>query len=219
MTQLVEPTFEIVYLAVGLFLSTYIFIKAKKKIYYLLLGCVGLTLVICDAMDIIPRMIGGNCFQLQDLYRLMGIGGRAITITMTIFFAAIYFFYRILKKKEVNPLIDWLVAFLVVARITMAVVPLSNFQINESYTAGLYRNIPFICLGFIVVYYSYLWNKADTDYFFEKLEIALVAVSSMFVVAYSILFNHSTLIFALIPIFIGLITISLIKFRYIRKIE
>ena len=218
MYQFVEPTFEIAYLAAGLIISIFVLIKAKKRIPYLLLGSMGLTLVICDAMVIIPKMIGDWCFALQDIYNYVGIGRTAITITMTTLFVLIYFFYRKVKGKEVNPIMDWFVSVLAAARILITLIPISDIRFAYNYEQYFIRNIPFIALSSIVIFYSYKWTKTDMDYFFERIEIAFIAMLALFAVAHSFKTTNFTFI-SLFPVFIGIIIIALIKFRFIRKRE
>lgn len=218
MAQFVEPTFLIAYLATGLIISIFVLIKAKKRIPYLLLGSMGLTLVICDAMVIIPKMIGDWCFALQDIYNYMGIGRTAITILMTTLFVLIYFFYRKVKSKEVNPIMDWFVSVLAVIRIVITLIPVSDIRLTGNYEEYFLRNIPFIALSSIVVFYSYKWTKHDIDYFFEAIEMAFIAMLTFFAVSHS--FNTSyPVIISLFPIFIGIVAISFIKFRFIHKRE
>ena len=219
MYQFVEPTFEIAYLAAGLIISIFVLIKSRKRIPYLLLGSMGLTLVICDAMVIIPKMIGDWCFDLQDIYNYVGIGRTAITITMTTLFVLIYFFYRHVKSKEVNPIMDWIVSVLAAIRIGMTLIPISDIQLSGNYEQYFLRNIPFIALSSIVVIYSYKWTKTDMDYFFEGIEAAFIAMLTLFAVSHSFKTSNNFMLISLFPILTGIVTISLIKFRFIRKKE
>ena len=218
MYQFVEPTFEIAYLAAGLIISIFVLIKSRKRIPYLLLGSMGLTLVICDAMVIIPKMIGDWCFDLHDIYSYVGIGRTAITITMTTLFVLIYFFYRKIKSKEVNPIMDWFVSVLAAIRIGMTLIPISDIQLSGNYEPYFLRNIPFIALSSIVVFYSYKWTTTDIDYFFEGIEMAFIAMLAFFAVSHSFKTNNFVII-SLFPIVLGIVAISLIKFRFIRKRE
>ena len=219
MNQLVEPTFEIAYLAAGLIISIIVLLKSKKRIPYLLLAGLGLTLVICDAMVIIPKMIGDWCFKLNDIYNYVGIGRTAITITMTTLFVLVYFFYRKIKSKEVNPIMDWFVSVLAAIRILMTLIPISDIRLAGDYSQYFYRNIPFIALSSIVVFYSYKWTKNDIDYFFEGIEMAFIAMLALFAVSHSFKTNSNVLVISLFPILVGIVAISLIKFRFIRKKE
>ncbi len=218
MNQLVEPTFEILYLVAGLVISIFVLIKSKKRIPYLLLGSMGLTLVICDAMVIIPKMIDAWSFQLSDIYAYVGVSRSTITITMTILFVLIYFFYRKVKSKEVNPIMDWVVSILAAARILMAFIPISDIHLAVNYTQYFYRNIPFVALSLIVIFYSYKWTKTDLDYFFEGIELAFIAMISFLAVSSSFS-TTNTLIISIFPIIFGVIAISFIKFKFIRKRE
>ena len=219
MYQFVEPTFEIAYLAVGLIISIYVLIKSRKRIPYLLLGSMGLTLVVCDAMVIIPKMIGDWCFDLQDIYNYVGVGRSAITIVMTTLFVLIYFFYRKVKSKEVNPVMDWFVSVLAVIRIVMTLIPISDIRLAGNYERYFFRNIPFIVMSSTVVFYSYKWTKTDMDYLFEGIEASFIAMLAFFAVSHSFNTTNNFMFIFLFPVVLGIVAISLIKFRFIRKRE
>ena len=219
MYQFVEPTFEIAYLAVGLIISIYVLIKSRKRIPYLLLGSMGLTLVVCDAMVIIPKMIGDWCFDLQDIYNYVGVGRSAITIVMTTLFVLIYFFYRKVKSKEVNPVMDWFVSILAVIRIVMTLIPISDIRLAGNYERYFFRNIPFIVMSSTVVFYSYKWTKTDMDYLFKGIEAAFIAMLAFFAVSHSFNTTNNFMFIFLFPVVLGIVAISLIKFRFIRKRE
>ena len=218
MNNLVEPTFEIAYLAAGLFISIFVLFKSKKRIPYLLLASMGLTLFICDAMVIIPKMVDAWSFQLNDIYAQVGVSRSAIAITMTVLFVVIYFFYRKIKAKEVNPLMDWIVSILGASRILMSLIPISDIHLAHHYSDNFISNIPFVALAFIVAFYSYKWTKNDIDYLFENIELAFIVALSFFA-TYHLVNTNNSFVISLFPILIGIISISLIKFRFIRKRE
>ena len=219
MNQLMEPTFEIAYLAAGLIISIFVLFKSKKRIPYLLLGSMGLTLIVCDAMVIIPKMIDAWVFDLEDIYRYVGVGRSMITIMMTVIFVLTYFFYRKIQKKEVNPVMDWIVSILAFVRITITLIPISDIQLIGNYQNYFFRNIPFIALASIVIFYSYKWSKTDLDYFFEGIEVAFIAILAVLSVSHSLKTTTNFVFIPLLTFAIIVGSISLIRFRFIRKQE
>ncbi|MBO6280830.1 MAG: hypothetical protein J6M95_04570 [Bacilli bacterium] len=179
MKQIFEPAFEIVYLAVGLFFSIYIFLKAKRRIYYILFAMMGFTLVLGDACHLIPRMLNSWEIPVSDIYAMLGIGKLITSITMTIFYVMLFWFYK-LKYNKTTPLaLDISIYFLAVTRIVICLLPQNEWtKQNSPYLWGIYRNIPFFILGVLMVLLSYRWTKQKNDEYFR---FAWIAISLSFV--------------------------------------
>ena len=210
-----EPTFEITYLLVSLFLSIYVIIKSKGRIPYLLLAGMGITLVACDAMAIIPKYIGEWCFRLNDIYLIVGIGRDVIGITMTVIFALIYVSYRVIKKEEVNPAMDWFVSALAAIRIILCLIPENLFQFSES----LYRNIPFIALCFIVTYTSFKLGQYKTNDFIDDIEATFASALCCYTAFTGIVNKNFYVIAISIIVLVIISSISFIGLKTIRKQE
>ena len=90
MNIIIEPTFEVVYALIGLFLSIFVLIKGRKKIPYIILASIGFSIVVTDAMTIIPNYLGLSFVKLENFYEILGIGKAAISITLTLLYLSIY---------------------------------------------------------------------------------------------------------------------------------
>ena len=215
-----EPTFEIAYLAVALFFSIYILVKSKKRISYILFGAMGLTLVLGDACHLIPRMLNSWEVPVADIYAYLGIGMQITSITMTIFYVMLYWFYKIRYNKVTPFLLDLAVYILAIIRIVLCLLPQNEWTIeNSPYFWGIYRNIPFVILGVLMVILSYKWTKEKNDQDFKYAWIAISLSFVFYILTFAV--AHFIPLFGLfmIPKTLCYIWILVMGFRSVRKVE
>ena len=221
MLEYVEPSFEIVYLALGLLASIYVIIKSRKRPAHLILASMGLSMVFCDAMSYIPKMIGPWCFQISDIYRYFGIGRTGISVSMTVIYTLIYVLYRIIYKNRIPPITDWIVSALVVIRIALFLVPTDGWQINQNFhLLSFLEKIPFVAMGSLLVLMVYKYGQFYNKKYIINLED--VVLSTIFVVAISFDFlseTHISPLFIFIPFVVAIFALSFIGYRYIKKLE
>ena len=153
MRAVFETGFYYVYLAFIIGLGIYLLIK-KKSIYFSL-ACI--ILGVGDAFHLIPRAIGLYTKTLDnpstELAMYLGIGKLITSITMTLFYVLMYLYiYQRVNKKR--PLcLDITVTALALARFILLAFPQNGWTVNSNDIYwGLYRNIPFILLGILVIY-------------------------------------------------------------------
>jgi hypothetical protein len=179
MQKIMEPTFEILYLIAGLAISIYILIKSKKKVPYILFGIMGLVLVFGDSFHLIPRII--NSWELggDNIYAYLGIGKLVTSITMTIFYIILYWFFKIRYQKKTPLYLDISLYLLAVVRIVLCLLPMNDWTNKDApYLWGVYRNIPFVIMGIMMVIISLLWAKQNND---KEFKYAYIAISLSFV--------------------------------------
>ena len=220
MKQIMEPTFEIAYLLVGLFFSIWILAIAKKRIHFYLFGLMGLTLVIGDSFHLIPRIIDAWNIPVYDIYAMLGIGKAVTSITMTVFYVMLFWFYKLKYNKVTHWALDLSVYFLAVVRIIICLLPQNEWLLNDApYEWGIYRNIPFIILGILMIIISYKWTKQKNDVEFKY---AWIAISLSFVF-YTLTFTVSRFVplfgMFMIPKTLCYIWLLIMGFRSARKKE
>ena len=148
-----EIIFSCIYLIYGLIISIYIFYKGKNKLTKLL-SYSSLILIIGDSFHLIPRIL--NYLIEYDFNTYIGIGKLITSITMTLFYIILYYIY--LKNYDVkeNKLITIFISLLGIIRILLCLMPNNNWINNNSpLDWQIYRNIPFLILGFIIMYLFY----------------------------------------------------------------
>ena len=217
MYSLMEPTFQIAYLLLGLVLSIYVMIKGKNKVPFLLLASAGLTIVITDSLTIVPQIFGYSFQRFESLYRLMGVGQDIISITTVAIYAAVYVIYRIIYSNKISPIIDWFVFGLALTRIGLCLIPLDGFSLMQNhYLISTIGNIPVLGLGIAISFVSFKFTSFE-DAYEEKLFFESVLCFSSFV-----LFTNNKIIPLIISALVVIFKISFssfIGYKYIKKLE
>ena len=159
MRAIFETGFYYLYLIFIIGLGIYLLIK-KKSVYFAI-ACIILGLG--DAFHLIPRAIGLYTKTLDNpsatLALYLGVGKLVTSITMTVFYALLYLFIYKRINKTRNIYVDLVVASLIIARITLLCYPQNQWTTNgNDLYWGIYRNIPFVLLGILVVYLLFIFD-------------------------------------------------------------
>ena len=178
-----EPAFYFLYLAGIAFFGAYLIVSGiKKKNLSHLLGLACLLLGFGDAFHLIPRAIGLFTDTLdapsQTLALWLGVGKLITSVTMSVFYVILYVYFR---KKGVFPkskTLDIAVVSLTVARLTLLAFPQNGWVENASpLDWGIYRNIPFLALGILVIVLCFLRLRKSPPY---RLLWLLIILSFLF---------------------------------------
>ena len=220
MYSLMEPSFEIAYLLLGLILSIYVIIRGRNRVPFLLLAGAGLTIVITDSLTIIPNLLGYSFQRFENLYRLMGVGQNIISITTITIYVAVYVLYRIVYKDKINPVIDWFIYGLSITRIVLAIIPVEGIQLSQNYyLLSVLENIPVLGLGIAISFISFKFTSFEDAYEireFKKLFFENVLVFSSFVLFVD---KIIPLIITALAVIFEISFSSFIGYRYIKKLE
>lgn len=162
MRAVFETGFYYLYLIFIIGLGIYLLIK-KKSIYFAI-ACIILGLG--DAFHLIPRAIGLYTKTLDNpsatLALYLGVGKLVTSITMTVFYVLLYLFIykRINKARKIY--IDLVVVALFIARIILLCYPQNQWTTNgNDLYWGIYRNIPFVLLGALVVFLLFKYFRKE----------------------------------------------------------
>ena len=109
-----------------------------------------------DSSHLLPRVISHLSSGGFGAHIVALSWGKFVTsITMTIFYILYYYFYRKQggdtdnKKKNI-------IYAIVAIRIILVLMPQNKWGgVDESYTWGIYRNIPFAIMGLLLIIWSY----------------------------------------------------------------
>lgn len=155
MQQVFEPLFHVFYLVTIMILGFLIIkksAKVEKRYYYLLFGLMAIILGVGDAFHLIPRSYALLTTGLDNYPVSLGLGKLVTSITATIFYLLLFEAWKVefnIKNKK----LDAVIIALTTIRIVMCLFPQNKWFINDSPISwGIYRNIPFILLGVIIVY-------------------------------------------------------------------
>ena len=194
MQKIMEPAFEILYLLAGLLISVFILIKSKKRTQYVLFGVMGLVLVFGDSFHLIPRIIHSWELGDENIYAALGIGKLVTSITMTFFYLLLYWFFKIRYAKKTPLALDLTLYGLALVRVVLCLLPYNDWTNKDApYLWGIYRNIPFLIMGVLMVILCFKWAKEEQDktfrftylaialsFFFYLMTVTLTVVNTLF---------------------------------------
>lgn len=161
MQAIMETIFETIYLAFALFSGSFLLVKSKGRLDYILLGIAILILGFGDAFHLIPRMIGLNTTGLENYKVELGLGKLITSITMTFFYVIMYIFLIVRYKKNPPLWLHIVYGCLFLIRIVLVALPYNNWFDESPYEWNIIRNIPFVLMGIIFIYLSYRYQKED----------------------------------------------------------
>lgn len=182
MGKIMEAIFCVSYLIVTFVLGIRIIKIAKNDKESKLFGIMSLVLVSGDAFHLVPRVMAA-VNQAGDYTKAMGIGTLITSITMTIFYLIMYLVFEI-RSNEKNKNLMICMIVLAVIRIVLCLMPQNDWTGESPVSWGIYRNIPFVIMGVIMVV-LYFKKRSDRPYRFMWLAITLSFAFYMPVVLWS----------------------------------
>lgn len=154
MMGLVESIFDIGYLCLVIGLGVrLVFLKEKESKLY---GIMAILLGLGDAFHLIPRVLSHLTKDGFTVYESALSWGQFVTgITMTIFYLLYYFYYRI-KSGDSDNIKKYLIIGLSICRIGLILLPQNEWgTLPGNYYMGIIRNIPFLVMGILLIYWTY----------------------------------------------------------------
>lgn len=148
-----EAAFDIFYLITVLILSVIIIRKGltKHSKAIILFGIMGFLLGFGDAFHLVPRILAHLTTGMDAYQTALGVGKLITSVTMTIFYYLIYWYYVLVTGKYNKSVHITLIA-LIVIRFALLALPGNDWLNNgTSLFYGILRNIPFAVIGGIIV--------------------------------------------------------------------
>ena len=170
MGKIMEAVFCVAYLIVTLVLGCVIVRKAGENKEGKLFGIMALVLVSGDAFHLVPRIMAA-VNQAGDYTKAMGIGTLITSITMTIFYLIMYVIFEMRYGKKNKALFCSMVV-LAIVRIALCLMPQNDWTGESPVSWGIYRNIPFVVMGVIMIV-LFLAKRSDKAFRFMWLAILL----------------------------------------------
>lgn len=133
-----------------------------------------LILVFGDAFHLVPRVLAA-VNPTGDYHVSMGMGTFVTSITMTIFYLILYYFYSMRYHYDNKPLMVTMV-ILTVLLIALCLFPQNDWTGDSPVSWGIYRNIPFVVVGSIMVV---LFYKQRRDAPFKWMWLAMLSSGPM----------------------------------------
>ncbi len=175
MQAIFETIFDIVYLSIVVFLGLKMIKGSNGRKEYFLYGIMAVILGFGDAFHLIPRSYALWTTGLSENSTALGLGKWITSVTMTIFYVLLYYVWRERYKIEGKKEIDIVVWVLSLSRILLCFMPQNDWlSATPPLSWGIYRNIPFLLLGLLVIVIFYKAAKEKNDYDFRFLWLTIV---------------------------------------------
>lgn len=175
MQAIIETLFDSIYLTGVMILGLLMIKKSNGNKQYLLFGIMAIVLGLGDFFHLVPRALALCTTGLQDYTFALGIGKFITSITMTIFYIILYYVWRLRYQIQGKNNITIAVYVLAIIRIALCLFPQNAWtSAASSLSWGIYRNIPFTIMGFIIIYLFYNSAKENHDKDFQYMWLTIV---------------------------------------------
>lgn len=149
--NIIEPVFDITYLAFDLIAGIIFFAKAQGRPVLILYGILALLLGAGDAFHLVPRVERYLKGEDERTEWKLGLGLAVSSVTMTVFYFLLYAIYGILYGWPSAVFVVLVFGFGIL-RIILCLFPQNNwFHAEGNARWSLYRNIPFAIVGIAMI--------------------------------------------------------------------
>lgn len=174
MQRIMEPIFEIAYLVAVILLGVMILRRAEGRKQFRLFGIMAIVLGLGDAFHLVPRIYGLWTGRLAELTAALGFGTLVTSVTMTLFYVMLYHVLRLRYGLNQDTGIRVAVYTLALIRIALCLFPQNRWMDADAPLSwGIYRNIPFACLGILMIFVAWREARRHQDHRFRWLWLAI----------------------------------------------
>lgn len=177
MQAIMETGFDIIYLCTVIILGIIMILSSRgaDKKQYRLFGIMAVVLGCGDAFHLVPRAYALCTDGLEYHVTSLGFGKFITSITMTIFYVILYHIWAMRYKKTNIKTITCTVYLLAAIRIFLCFLPQNKWLYADApLSFGIYRNIPFALLGFLIIVLFYQSARQQNDKPFRFMWLAIV---------------------------------------------
>ena len=175
MQAIIETLFNFSYLIIVIILGIQMIKGANGNKQYKLFGIMTLLLGGGDAFHLLPRVYALWTTGIEANAVSLGFGKFVTSITMTIFYMILYQIWQIRYEVKEMKLLSLSIYVLAAVRIILCFLPQNNWMsADASVTWGIYRNIPFLILGLIIVCAYFIKSRKKKDTNFKYMWLAIV---------------------------------------------
>ena len=175
MQAIMETLFDIVYLTLVITVGIRMMIKGGKEKQYFLFGVMAVVLGTGDAFHLLPRAYALCTTGLENYTAVLGIGKLVTSVTMTVFYVLLYYVWRIRYHVQGGTGLSACVCLLAAVRIVLCLFPQNEWTSADAPLSwGIYRNIPFVLLGALIIVLFYNKARETNDRAFRFMWLAIV---------------------------------------------
>lgn len=174
MRAIMESGFDLIYLGTVLTLGFLMLRRGRTK-QHKLFGLMAVVLGAGDAFHLVPRMIALCTTGMEDHIVALGMGKLITSITMTVFYLLLYSIWRLRYQVKGKTGLTVLVYVLAIVRIALCLCPENAWtSANPPLSWGIYRNIPFLLLGILIIVLFFRSSREAADYSFRWMWLTIV---------------------------------------------
>lgn len=185
MQRIMEPLFEIAYLITAIGLGVLCVRKANGRRQHLLFGTMAIVLGCGDAFHLVPRiwyLLTTGTTTLPQQAAALGFGKMVTSITMTVFYLLLYHVWQQRYYLTKKPKLTAGIYFLAAIRVFLCVLPQNQWlSANAPLSWGIYRNIPFLIMGAIIIALYYTQAKKAKDKAFGLMWLAITLSFALYI--------------------------------------
>ena len=175
MQAIMETLFDIVYLTLVITVGIRMMIKGRKEKQYFLFGVMAVILGTGDAFHLLPRAYALCTTGLENFTVALGVGKLVTSVTMTVFYVLLYYVWCIRYQVQGGTGLSVCVCLLAASRIVLCLFPQNEWTSADAPLSwGIYRNIPFVLLGVLIIVLFYKNAHETNDRAFRFMWLAIV---------------------------------------------
>lgn len=175
MQAIVETLFDAVYLISVITIGILMIRGSKGDCQFRLFGWMAVVLGAGDSFHLVPRALALCTTGLENYTVPLGIGKWITSVTMTVFYVLLYYVWRQRYKIDGGGSLTAAIYGLAGVRIVLCMMPQNQWLSAQApFSWGIYRNIPFALLGFLVIVLFYRSAKNYEDKAFRWMWLTIV---------------------------------------------
>lgn len=172
--RIFETIFDICYLIIIITMGIEIIKSSEKGSHLKLFGIMAIVLGCGDAFHLVPRIYSLWTVGINNNPVALGFGEMFASITMTIFYVILYHIWKMRYNVKNDKILRVIIYLLAIIRIIICFLPQNDwFSKNAPYIWGIYRNIPFVIMGLIIITIFYKKTKKYNDLNFKNMWLAV----------------------------------------------
>lgn len=174
MQAIMESAFDIIYLVGVIVLGILIIKGTKGRRQFLLFGIMAVVLGVGDVFHLVPRIIALNTTGVENHAAALGFGTLVTSITMTVFYVMLFHVWQLRYNAKAKSGLTAAIYLLALARIVLCLFPQNDWlSADAPLRWGIYRNIPFVVLGLIIIVLFYRSARKNGDRAFRFMWLAI----------------------------------------------
>jgi hypothetical protein len=131
-----------------------------------------------DAFHLVPRVYSLVTGTMSENFAALGFGTLVTSVTMTVFYVMFYRFMQLRYKLVGNKPLTLAVYALAAARIALCLLPQNDWlSADAPWSWGVYRNIPFVILGVLLICLVFAEARKHKD---KPFRLAWLAIALSF---------------------------------------